>query len=107
MAKEFNFTCTEPCSSFEKHESCYQLILLTLFMPFQLFSFCFVVDLIFFPFFLPLQQGGSQPSVAHQFSMEQQELDHSLGISAGSSERSIRQSIKEGCVLTAAHHYQH
>ena len=57
------------------------------------------------------QQGRSQLQVAHQFSMEQQEPDHSLGTSAGggphSTERSIRWSIKEGCVLAAAQHYQH
>lgn len=57
------------------------------------------------------QQGRSQPHVAHQSSMERQELDHSLGTSAGrgpcSSERTIRRSVKEGCVLTAAQHYQH
>lgn len=79
----------------------HQLVLLPLFTPFQLFCIFHICA-----------QGRSQIRVANQFTMEQQELDHSLGTSAGrgaccSSERSIRWRIKEGYVLAAAGRYQH
>lgn len=58
--KDFDFTCTEACSLFEKHESCHQLVLLTLFTPFLLFSlFCFVVGFFFLFFCLPSREGAS------------------------------------------------
>lgn len=108
MAKKgFNVTCTIIFLFWKAW------ILQFLFTPFQLFSICFVLSWVWFSFFsfLPSQSGGSQPSVAHQFSMEQQEPDHSLGTPAallkGASDRVLKQGVFSQLPSTINTNQQH
>lgn len=60
--KDFNFTCTGSYSSFEKHESCCQLVLFIYSLSALLILFRFVAGLVFFfLIFCPHSKEGASP----------------------------------------------